>query len=153
VAYEKLSVAAHDIVRLKDSYDLAILKDGANGSAIRLIEVKLARTDQANEQISPPVNAQFLLDLFLSDDVCEAFLGDLQERYGKKLKRLGKTRADWWYWKQVVTSLWPLARSAGRKVSWGMVSRVAAFVLRLAGFAPLADAIKKAAEEERRRTN
>jgi hypothetical protein len=116
-------------------------------------EFILAFANYTNLLAQPPLNAQFLLDLFLPDDVCEAFLGDLQERYARKLPRLGKQRADWWYRKQVLTSLWPLARSFGRRVSLGFVWRIGAFVLRLIGFPALADALRKAAEEERKRVS
>jgi hypothetical protein len=121
--------------------------------AIKLRLAWRTGSDRCSVAPQPPLNAQFLLDLFLSDDVCEAFLGDLQERYSKKLPRLGKQRADWWYRKQVLTSLWPLARSFGRRVSLGFVWRIAAFVLRLIGFPVLADALRRAAEEERKRVS
>ena len=106
-----------------------------------------------NPKPAPPLNAQFLIDLFLPDDVCEAFLGDLQERYTKKLSRLGKPRADWWYRKQVLTSLWPIFRDSAGRVSSSAVLRVLTFGLRLVGQSKLADAIHRAAEEERKRVS
>lgn len=94
----------------------------------------------------PPVNAQLALDLFLPAEVCENFLGDLEERYHTKLARLGKARADIWYRKQVLTSLWPIACGAWRRISQSTVKRVFSFALRLVGFPGLADTLSKAAD-------
>ncbi len=76
---------------------------------------KLLRNSVPCRQRHYPLNAQFMLDLFLPESRCEEFLGDLQERYDRKRKRLGQTRADWWYRKQVATSLWPLLRTASNE--------------------------------------
>src|SRR6185437_12927377 len=93
----------------------------------------IVSSESVQQQFQPPLNAQFLLDLFLPDAMCEAFLGDLQERYNKKLPRLGKTRADWWYRKQVAASLWPFFREFVGRSSKGMFARLLCIVLRTAG--------------------
>ena len=102
--------------------------------------------------VTPPLNSQFLLDLFLPESRCEEFLGDLAERYNKKLVRLGQTRADWWYRKQVATSLAPLCRAWMRRASKGSMANIMCFLLRLLGQSSLADVLKKAADEERKRS-
>jgi len=101
---------------------------------------------------TPPINAQFLLDLFLPESHCEEFLGDLQERYNKKVPRLGKLRADLWYRKQVFTSLWPLFRAWMKRSSKGSLARVVCFGLRLVGRESWANALRKVADEERKRS-
>jgi hypothetical protein len=100
----------------------------------------------------PPLNAQFLLDLFMPESRCEEFLGCLEERYNRKLARLGKKRADWWYHKQVATSLWPLFRAFAGRLSKSSLSHVLCFWLRLLGQGSWADALRKAADEERKRS-
>ncbi|HEY4089734.1 MAG TPA: LuxR C-terminal-related transcriptional regulator [Bryobacteraceae bacterium] len=101
---------------------------------------------------TPPINAQLLMDLFLQESRCEEFLGDLEERYSRKLMRLGKTRSDIWYCKQVLTSLWPLFAASSVRVSKGSVSHVFCFVLRLLGLGGWADALRKAAEDDKKRS-
>ena len=103
--------------------------------------------------VAPPVNAQFLLDLFLPESRCEEFLGDLQERYSKKLPRLGKARADWWYRKQVLTSLWPLACGFTRHAGKSTILRIVTFLLRLVGLAAWADALKRIADAGKQRVD
>jgi hypothetical protein len=99
----------------------------------------------------PPINAQLLIDLFLPEARCEEFLGDLEERYHRKLPRLGHARADWWYRKQVAASLWPLLCGFLRRTSKSSFAHVLCFLLRLAGQASWADALKKTADEEKKR--
>lgn len=60
----------------------------------------------------PPINAEYLLYLFLSRDEREIVIGDLVEVYGEMVRRFNKPRADFWFYKQVLGSLWPLFRRA-----------------------------------------
>jgi hypothetical protein len=99
----------------------------------------------------PPVNGQFLLDLFLPNHLAENAIGDLQERYNKKLKRLGRKRADLWYWTQVWTSLWPFLKTGARRISQSTVLRAVCFVLRMVGQTTWADVLKKHLENEKKR--
>jgi hypothetical protein len=103
--------------------------------------------------VAPPVNAQFLVDLFLPESRCEEFLGDLQERYSRRLKRLGKARADWWYYKQVFTSLWPLACGFTLRAGKSTILRLITFMLRLFGLSTCADALKQVADAEKKSIN
>lgn len=134
---------------------------GLKESAVAIRDRKL--TDAIEEAVTqlgplpsapvvPPLNAQFLLDLFLAEPRCEEFLGDLRERYEKKRKRLDKGRADLWYYKQVATSLWPLFRAFLARSSKGSLARIFCLVLRFLGQGSWADAIRKAADEERKRS-
>jgi hypothetical protein len=60
----------------------------------------------------PPVNAEYLLYLFLGKEEREAVIGDLVEEYGTIKLRFNKQCADIWYYKQVAGSLLPLLRRA-----------------------------------------
>jgi hypothetical protein len=51
---------------------------------------------------NPPAVAQILLPLLVRVDAREAVSGDLLEEYREaRLPRLGRRRADFWYWRQV----------------------------------------------------
>ena len=69
------------------------------------------------DQIRPPANLEFILHLLMSRADCEALIGDLEEQYRILVERLGKTRADLWYTKQVFTSIWPLLRDSVRRLN------------------------------------
>ena len=53
----------------------------------------------AGETGVAPLNAQFLLDMILPPEKLDDQLSTLDELYRRKLPRLGKGRADLWYWK------------------------------------------------------
>ena len=76
--------------------------------------------------------AEYLLYLLLPQKYRECLPGDLAEEYWTLvLPKFGIRKAKLWYWKQVITSLWP--------VFWPQVKRVAA----LAGAAKLAEEVRK----------
>src|SRR5436190_11200571 len=79
----------------------------------------------------PPRNAELCFHLFLPPDIADSIVGDLDERFAKLVKRLGPTRAAWWYRKQVFTSMWPLAKTAIRRAGSSSVLGVVRFVLRV----------------------
>lgn len=57
---------------------------------------------------SAPKWGTYLLYLFLSRQERDGLLGDLEEGYQEVHTRFGTWAARVWYWKQVLTSLWPL---------------------------------------------
>lgn len=65
---------------------------------------------------NPPRNVEYLLYLFLRNEDRDVVIGDLIETYGKVLKRFDKRRADFWFYKQVIGSLWPLLKRAAVKI-------------------------------------
>ena len=69
------------------------------------------------KDVSRPLNAEFLLYLFLSKKDSEAVAGDLEERWRKIKKKFGVHRANFWYWTQVIRSLWPFGLAAVKRVS------------------------------------
>ena len=64
----------------------------------------------------PPLNAEYLFYLFMSRQNCDAFVGDLEERYKLIHKKFGRRRANFWYWTQTITSLGPIVWAWGKKV-------------------------------------
>jgi hypothetical protein len=116
---------------LKASEELneRLLRSGFNGSA---------------RVYRPPRNLELLLHLFVPQADCDPLIGDLEERYRKLAKRLGIGRANTWYTKQVLTSIWPLLRAGVRRVGSTAVVSVVTFALRLFGMGSLADELKRA---------
>jgi hypothetical protein len=92
----------------------------------------------------PPVNAEFLLHLVLPDDRIEDAIGDLSERFVKKVERLGIARANIWFYKQVACSILPYAKAAARRLSSGFVSQTIVLLLRVLGQNGLADEVVRA---------
>ena len=79
-------------------------------SLLRLTSIySYARNPASNR---PPLNAEYVLYLLLRNGEREAVIGDLVECYGQILRRFNKRRADVWFYKQVIGSLWPLLRRA-----------------------------------------
>lgn len=64
----------------------------------------------------PPVNATYMLFLLLGRVEREVVIGDLVEEYAQIIERFGKFRADIWFYRQVIGSLWPLLRRAILKI-------------------------------------
>ncbi len=58
----------------------------------------------------PPLNAEYILHLFLKADERDAVIGDLLERYASKHERFGERRAQFWFYGEVARSLWPLLK-------------------------------------------
>jgi hypothetical protein len=73
-----------------------------------------------------PLNAEYLLYLLLSKRDSEAVAGDLEERWRKIKKRFGVRRANFWYWTQVIRSLWPFGVAAVKRAS-GLLALIAAW--------------------------
>ncbi|HWN08349.1 MAG TPA: hypothetical protein VNO50_03605 [Pyrinomonadaceae bacterium] len=64
----------------------------------------------------PPLNAEYILYLFLGKEERDEVIGDLIESYGHVLRRFSKRHADIWFYKQVVGSVLPLFRRTLLKV-------------------------------------
>lgn len=77
----------------------------------------------------PPANAEFLFFLFLDAQNCDAFVGDLEERYKLIRKKFGRRRANFWYWSQTVMSLGPLVWAWAKKVVMKPVVAILAWAL------------------------
>jgi hypothetical protein len=68
-------------------------------------------------EIRPALNAEFLFYLFLDAKTCDALVGDLEERFKLIYERLGKRRANLWYWTQVISSVSPIVWATMKKLS------------------------------------
>ena len=58
---------------------------------------------------APPPGADHLLALFCAPHLLEAVQGDLHEEFEYQVQRIGKRRARWWYWREVLGFLEPFA--------------------------------------------
>lgn len=89
-------------------------------AANRFIEFveKAEETNVESAAVVPqtPFNAERILHLLLKEDERDAVIGDLVERYEQEIERVGKRRADFWFYKQIACSMWPLLRRAVAKV-------------------------------------
>lgn len=76
------------------------------------------RAESPSEPIpQPPINAEYILHLLLNRNEQEAVIGDLLELYPKKVERLGECRARFWFYAEVIRSIWPLIRRAIARAS------------------------------------
>jgi len=80
-----------------------------------------------------PFSAKFLICFFLPKKVREPLLGDLEEEYQEIHEQFGERPARLWFYKQVLTSLWPMLQSTGRTlVKWGLIGWLEEFIRRIA---------------------
>ena len=82
------------------------------GSILLIVAVGWLLKMNSGPEPRPPFYAEYLLYFLLGKSERETIIGDLQECYGKLMRRFGKRAADLWYYKQVVGSVWPLLRRA-----------------------------------------
>lgn len=82
---------------------------------------------EASIYVSPPARAEYLLYLCLPPEQRECLPGDLYEEYNEViLIRFGESKAKWWYWGQVIRSIWPIVgQRVVRLLRWGVVARAA----------------------------
>jgi hypothetical protein len=59
---------------------------------------------------------EFLFYLFLPAQVCDALVGDLDERYRLIRTKFGKRKAYLWYWTQTIRSVGPIVWAWGKKI-------------------------------------
>jgi hypothetical protein len=96
-----------------------------------LASILTERWQQSRRKKGLPKNARFIILLLMPNATGDALLGCLEEGFHKIAndETRGSARARFWYWFQVMISLWPLA--------W-------AFVKRISGLAIAYEAIRKA---------
>lgn len=64
--------------------------------------------------LTPPQLGEFALYMILTKEDREYLIGDLAEEFIEVQAKFGRTKASIWYYKQVLTSAWPLMRKAIR---------------------------------------
>ena len=77
----------------------------------------------------PPRSAEYIAYLFLSRTERETLLGDLAEEYPVVVARFGLRGAKIYFYKQVLTSIWPLVRKA--VIKWGAFGWVVELIRRI----------------------
>ena len=80
----------------------------------------------------PPLNAQFLLYLFLEKESREEAVGDQLESYSTYLKRFGKVRANLIFYGEVARCAWPFIKRV--VTSLGLVSLLIELLRKLASW-------------------
>lgn len=79
-------------------------------------------------------NATFIVRLLLPSNQAEALIGDLEERHRKIAREYGQSRAKFWYYVQVLFTIWPLAAVwIKRAVGTATVVTVAKSIWRIIG--------------------
>jgi hypothetical protein len=121
----------------------------------RLVEIALLlkqiwRSPKTSDQAQPPANLDFILYFLMPRADCDALIGDLAERYSHLVERLGKVRADLWYAKQVLTSVWPLLSSWVRRLGSSTVVNALCLVLRFFGLGGMAEDLKQLSGAKRK---
>lgn len=66
--------------------------------------------ERARAMNEPPTLAEVMLRLLPIKNL-EFVIGDLLEAYAKQVERMGKKRADRWFYGQVLRSTWPLIKA------------------------------------------
>jgi hypothetical protein len=74
------------------------------------IQHQFVEVDYAGRIVRPPMNAEYVLYLLLRKEEREIVIGDLLECYSVMVHRFDKRRADIWFYKQVIGSIFPLLR-------------------------------------------
>jgi hypothetical protein len=74
-----------------------------------------------DEPLKPGIGMRHFLEscffhIMLPED-CDAIVGDLEERYRLIHKNFGQRRANCWYWKETLRSMWPLVWACAKKVA------------------------------------
>jgi hypothetical protein len=77
----------------------------------------------------PPKSAEYLAYLVLPKYDREILLGDLTEEYPSVVAKFGQREAQFYFYKQVVWSIWPLARKAF--IKWGLFGWLVELIRRI----------------------
>ena len=128
---------------LATSLNITYHQYDGNGFSLLCHEIAQMLGTLPPSRSAPPAKLELILYLLLPRTDCDALIGDLEQRYRKVNKRLGKRNADIWYTKQVVSSVWPLLRAAVRRVGGSAVVGVLGLVLRMVGLGSVADELKR----------
>lgn len=109
-------LSAGKYVEIRVSATMTYTPSGTNGP-----EVKCNR---------PPIQAAYLLRLFLAKTEREHIPGDLEEEFNTiMVPNFGVRAAKLWYWKQVITSVAPVFRSRlGKWIAIAWFGKVAAWL-------------------------
>ena len=107
--------------------DMSLLVEGVFQ---KLRKISAGKSTHNQDDKEPPKLAEYLLYFFLSRIERENAVGDLVEEYSQTIiPRFGSRWGRIWFYKQVFTSLWPLARRVILK--WAIFGWVAELIRRI----------------------
>jgi hypothetical protein len=92
-------------------------------ASIRRIIAEDEAWDAALSKINPPLAAECLIALVMSDRRAEGLLGDLSERFYRYVKTRGLRHAQALYWADVVRSIFPIVWAKAKKL--GAIAAIA----------------------------
>jgi hypothetical protein len=118
----------HDLEVKLPSLDLATgneILDGIKVEVKTTLQPQIRAVSEYLRQMQlaysrPPFKAEYLLHLILPKEERAPVIGDLIEEYRYIQRRFGRRHANIWFYKQVITSVWPFVRFT--------LARIAAFV-------------------------
>lgn len=115
----------------KESLDYETKKALHSILGLLLVGVVLSvLSENRDETVNPPKNAELLLLLIVRSDERDAVIGDLIERYRRSHERLGRRRADLYAYGEVCRSLFPFIR---RLVGTGLIVLLGQWIKKLIG--------------------
>lgn len=97
-----------------NSPEQSIIRVVALIEACLSIAKRLSRLSASKPSHRPPQLGEFALYMILSKEDREYLIGDLEEEFVKVQAKFGTKKARVWYYKQVLTSAWPMIRKALR---------------------------------------
>lgn len=105
------------------SEEIEAVRDGKIAIQDIQIGARIKRESQRIESqsavsVEPPKSAEYLAYLFLPKTDRETLLGDLTEEYPSVVEKFGRRGAQFYFYKQVVWSIWPLVRKS--IIKWGL---------------------------------
>lgn len=108
---------------------IEVIRDGKLAVDERMAKSGFKGISEKAVNSEPPKSAEFLAYLFLPKSDREVLLGDLTEEYRSVVAKFGQRRAQFYFYKQVVWSIWPLARKAF--IKWGLFGWVMELIRRI----------------------
>jgi hypothetical protein len=110
----------------------SLLKNYSASQAIGHIP-KPQNDDSASSRIdrppSPPKFGEYLIYLFISRNIRDNLLGDLQEEFLEVYGKFEERKARIWYYNQVLKSLYPLIRRF--IIKWGLIGLIGKWVSKI----------------------
>lgn len=80
-------------------------------------------------QLHPPKFGEYLFQLLISKENRENMLGDLAEEYAYIQTKFGARKAKVWYYKQALSSIWPLLQHGIRLTGYHSIARFIGHIL------------------------
>jgi hypothetical protein len=122
----KRELAEQRRVKLRE---LDHILDGLAHAALKSVLAGAAATPQPEAINNPPqLGVRLILLVLRTKEERANIPGDLEEEFKQIAAKHGARYAKLWYYKQVVSSAWPLIRKAA---GWGLLASIGAWIRRL----------------------